>query len=848
MLTFLRATAFVLAAGCGTAFAQSVAAGTVTGVVLDPSGAVVPAAVVELTTQTGAVLESIQTSESGTFVFAGVRPGRYALHITLDQFAPAVRTITVSTRPMRPLSITLALAGVRQEITVTGGAEQVTTATAANADTISVTAATLDSLPIFDDDAVATISRFLDIGSLGSNGPTILVNGMEVNSLNVSTSAIQQIKINQDPYSAAFSRPGRGRIDILTKPGSTDYHGEGNVIFRDSDLNARNAFATTRPPEQRRIGDGFVGGPLGDGKATSFMASVKDDSEDRQAIVFAAGPDGTIRDTVAQPYRHLLLTIGLTHQLGASTISIRPSYEQQQDVARGVGGTTLGSAGTTYYHRETDFTYSQQTVIRPTLLNQLQVLVGQELEPTTSVSSAPGLVVNGAFTGGGAQVDLRRTELHVQASENLALTKGTHLLQVGFQVPDWSRRGFYDQSAFGGTYYFAGLSAYAAGTPYAFIQQRGNGTVVWLEKVLGLYANDDWQVRPDTTVSVGLRYDWSNYFRDHDNLAPRASIAIKPAGARSTVLRGGAGLFYDKVGPFPVVDVLDFRPGGLERIVLSNPSYPDPFASATVNAAPPSTAQFAPGIEIPWTLQYSGGIEQQITKTTTLSIMYYGSHGTLLRSRDINAPLPPDYLGRPDSSFGVIRQIDASARQVSDSVQVTARGRVHRVNGQVQYVLSRTMNDSGGLNWFPANDYEPAGEWARADFDRRHRLVALGSVSLGRRFTFGGALTGQSGLPYTETLGTDPYGNGRGTARPVGVPRNSLEGAGSADLDVRLSRDVPLTAGASPTMLTVGLDGFNVFNQVNYATYVGTITSPLFGQPVSALPARQLQLSARLTF
>ena len=101
-------------------------------------------------------------------------------------------------------------------------------------------------------------------------------------------------------------------------------------------------------------------------------------------------------------------------------------------------------------------------------------------------------------------MDVRRTEAHIQLSENLALTKGSHLLQVGVQVPDWSRRGFDDHSGFGGTYYFSGLSAYAAGQPYAFVQQSGNGHVVWLEKVLGFYANDDWQVRPTVTLSLGF--------------------------------------------------------------------------------------------------------------------------------------------------------------------------------------------------------------------------------------------------------------------------------------------------------------------------------------------------------
>ena len=836
----------IVAAG-RTAAASPGATAAIAGVVVDSTGAVLPGADVRLTGASGApILASTTTGADGTFAFSGLRPGRYRVRAALNGFEARTVPVRVGARGARRVRIMLALAGVHQEITVTSRTPHVATGAAANADAVTVNQHDLESLPIFDDDAVATLSRFLDSGAIGTSGVTLVVNGMEVNSLDVSTSAIQQIKINQDPYSAAYSRPGRGRIEILTKPGSQAYHGDGSVIFRDSALNARNPFAAVRPPEQRHIGDGDLGGPVGHGGDTSFMLSVKDDSERRQAIVYALGPDGPIQGEVSQPYRHLLASLGVTRQHGRSTISIRPSYEQETD-DRGVGGTTLGSAGTVYYHRETDLTYSQQTIFRPTLLNQFQILVGQELEPLTSATTLPGVVVAGAFTGGGAQVDVRRTELHFQLSDSLTLTRGRHLLQIGFQIPDWSRRRFDDHSQFGGTYYFSDLSADAAGQPYAYVQRTGNGHVVWLEKVLGAYVNDDWRVRPGATLSFGLRYDWSNYFADHDNLAPRFSFAIRPGGSKATVIRGGAGLFYDKVGPFPVIDVLDFRPGGIQQIVITSPAYPNPFAPGAASAAAPlSITEFAPGIQVPWNLQYSAGVEHQLLKTTTLSVMYYGSDATLFRSRDINAPLPPLYTVRPNPAFGVIAQIDSSARQLGNALQVTLRGRMGRwFNGQVQYTFSRTFNNSGGLNWFPANDYNLSGEWARADFDRRHRLLLLGSMRPGRRFDVGMALTLESGLPYSETVGGDPYNNGRGNARPPGVTRNSLQGAAYADLDLRISRDFAWGAGR---VLTVGLDGFNLLNRANYALYVGTVTSPLFGQPVTAQAPRELQLSASLKF
>src|SRR5262249_28456004 len=151
---------------------------------------------------------------------------------------------------------------------------------------------------------------------------------------------------------------------------------------------------------------------------------------------------------------------------------------------------------------EIDLTYNQQTILKPTVVNQFQILGGHELEPLTSVSTLPAIVVNGAFTGGGAQVDVRRTEAHVQFSENLAITRGSHFIQIRAQAPDWSRRDFKDQSDFGGTYYFSSLAAYASGQPYSYTQQFGNGRITWLEKVLGFYANDDWQLGGRASVSL----------------------------------------------------------------------------------------------------------------------------------------------------------------------------------------------------------------------------------------------------------------------------------------------------------------------------------------------------------
>jgi Carboxypeptidase regulatory-like domain len=832
--------------------AQTSARPAISGVVVDQTGGVLVGALVELLTTSDSTTQSIVTDSTGAFRFEGVASGTYNVRVSLDGFRTTVTKVTATASPPRLLRVTMPLASVKQEITVSNLAERVDTRAANNLDAVTIDQDLLGQLPMLDQNYVGTLSRFLDAGVLGSGAPTIVVNGMEVSSLNVSASAVQQIKVNQDPYGAEYSRPGRGRIEILTKPGSQHYEGEVNLIARNGLLDARNAFSDSPPTEQRDTVEGTLGGPLGSGGKTSFLLSGQGNVDDQQATILATTLDGRVTGTITQANRHLELSGSVTHQQGRSnTISVRGAYEYQSTRNRGVGGTTLPSAGTDFEHREEQVTYMQQTIFSPTLLNQFQLLVGHEREPTTSVSSAQGLVVNGAYTGGGAQVDLVRTERHFQLTEGLAWTAKAHFVQVGVQVPDWSRRGFEDQSNFGGTFYFSNLDTFAQGRPYAFIQQEGNGTIAPVEKLIGVYVKDSWQIGNRLSWSYGVRYDWQNFVTDHNNVAPRFSLAYAPGGGKTNVIRGGAGIFYDRTGPVAIADTLQYRPGGLRRVVLTDPGYPDPFSGPSgLDSQPPSLVRFAPAMRIPYSAQYSIGFERQLQKATTLSITFTGTRGVdMFRSRDLNAPPPSSgYLARPDPNFGVLREMQSNGRQSANSIQFVLRGKVTRwFSGQTQYSYARAYNDTNGISAFPANDYDLADEWARADFDRRHRFVLLGRVAATHLVDVGMSVTLSSGAPYSVVLGGDPFNNGRGGAHPLGIGRNTRQGSAAASVDLRLSHDFTFH-GSKSKALTIALDAFNTLNRVNFVNYEGTVSSPLFGQPLGASAPRQLQLSARGKF
>jgi outer membrane receptor protein involved in Fe transport len=339
---------------------------------------------------------------------------------------------------------------------------------------------------------------------------------------------------------------------VVLKPGSQEYHGTGNLIFRDSTFDACNAFAAIKPPEQRRILEGFLGGPVGHSEKNSFTLSLKDNADDTQSIVFAQGLSGPIQQNVASPYRNVLAAATLNHQRGTNTtMPLTLSYQDQTTHNQGVGGVTLPSAGTNWNFIDQDAIYTQQTVFTPTLLNQLRLFVGQEFEPTTSVNSAPKLVVLDAFTGGGAQGNQLRTEHYFTLTDMVTWSSGRQTIRGGINIPDRSRRRFDDNTNTGGTFYFSSLADYAAGRPYSFIQQVGNGHVAFLEKVVGVFVQDEIRVNPRLSATIGLRYDWQNYFHDTNNVGPRASLAFAPMADGRTVVRGGTGASMTAPGPGP---------------------------------------------------------------------------------------------------------------------------------------------------------------------------------------------------------------------------------------------------------------------------------------------------------
>jgi hypothetical protein len=251
-------------------------------------------------------------------------------------------------------------------------------------------------------------------------------------------------------------------------------------------------------------------------------------------------------------------------------------------------------------------------------------------------------------------------------------------------------------------------------------------------------------------------------------------------------------------------------------------------------------------------MQFSFTLERQLAPKTLLAVNYNAVRGVeQFRSRDANAPLPPRFAGRPDPRVNVLRQIESAGRVEQNALEITVRGTLApRVTGMAQYVFGKTLTNTGGVNWFPAASFAPEGEWGRADTDRRHQFNFLGTATLHRWVNLGLSVALLSRLPFNITTGRDDNGDGLAQDRPAGVERNTGTGPGAAIVDLRWYRDIRFQPGRkdkSPS-LTVSADAFNVLNRMNAASFVGSLSSPFFGQPVSTLPPRRIQLGLRFQF
>ena len=822
----------------------------VSGTAVDPSGASVGEAAVQLTGP-GGVFES-QTDVRGEFEMELPQGGEYELRVSAPNFLPCVQALRVE-GAVEGIVCELKLAAQTASIDVVAATPDVSTDPAENADRVELSQNDLQLLPALYGDVVGALSGWLNDGSFGSDGGGLVVDGMETSDLGVSPSAIQEIRINKNPYSAEFSRPGRSRIEVITKKGAQDLHGQLNLRARNYVFDARNAFASERPDQRRFAVEGNVVGPIGSGGRHSFVLSGEHDRDRESAIIFATTPAGPLQETVTAPEVETEMSARWDyHPSFEQGLSLRYEYEQESEDNDGVGGFSLPETASNEREVDHGAYWNYTRILGASSIFIWTGRVGCEHSRNSSLNNDLLVVVADAFTAGGAQRDSRESEMYAESAAIFSTQRKAHSLRMGLLLRDLERTRLVDRDNFGGTFRFATLADFEAGRPLSYSVRMGEPSLQFWNVAVAGFVQDNILLNRRSTLALGLRYDRQNYSADPDNFAPRASIAVTLGQQSKTTIRAGGGIFYDNIGSSSYEDRLRFNGVRLREALVRNPSYPEPQLTAGASP-PPNVVTWDEGLATPYIGQYSAGVERRLTKDAVLSVNWTSSVGVgLLRSRDLNVPLPESAI-RPNPEFGIYRQLESSARQEAHNLNAQLRGRLtDYFRGSVRYSWGRTFNNVADDDELPANSRDLSGEWGPAGFDRRHRFDVVGAFDVRNWFQLGVVCEIDSASPYTLTTGQDENADGLTGDRPAGVSRNSERGAPSTEVDVRLSKtfELPGLRGqdGDPTELALTLDAFNVLNTVNIEGFVGNLSSPFFGQATGADSARRLQAGLRWSF
>lgn len=922
--------------------------GELRGQVNDERGASIVGAKLQLIAVDG-VEKTALTDQEGGYVFGMLAPGSYTLRASAEGFGPYENTdLRVSPGLRSVLNLQLKIVLAEEDVTVSSDTA-LSTDPGTNADAIVLRGEQLEVLPD-DSDDLASALQALAGPSAGPNGGEIFVDGFSGARL-PPKSSIREVRINQNPFSAEFDRVGYGRIEILTKPGTGEFAGEAVFNFNDESLNARNPYASARAPYQVRSLDFSISGPIVK-KRLSFFFDLEYRGVDDNAYVNARTLDSSLN---VVPFIQSVLTprrsqerqprfdwqINKNHTL-VTVVEFNPSHASRA----GIGGFTLPSRAYDTDGYERQFRLTETAVLNQKVVTETRLQLRSDRTEQRGNNSIPALNVLDAFNGGGDQTgpSLSRRVL-LALYNNTTLTRGSHILRFGGRVRRVTLRDE-SRSNFVGTYTFAGGDAVALDAnnqvirdaqgrplfenitsleryrrtllftrpgaparppgitdqelglgPTQFSISGGNPLVAIAQTDVSGFLQDQWNARPNLMLNFGLRYEWQTNIHSGLNFAPRLAFAWSPVAKRpapsKAVIRGGFGIFYDRVAENLTLQAERFNGVNQRQYVVTDPSilatYPALPSIETLNgfALPQTLRRKADDLRTPYLMQSAISYERQLPYKSTVSVVYLNTRSLhLLRSRNVNAPLPGTFVVgvrnsgiRPLGNVGNVFEYESSGVFRQNQLLLTLDNRFNKKFFlHAMYALASARSDTDGIGSFPADSYDLSTELGRSSIDARHRFTVEGSWSAPWGFRLTPFFIVSSSRPFNITTGRDTNGDTLFTERPAFatemtspadllvtpwgrfdlnprpganiIPRNYGRGPSFAAVNLRVSKTVGLNEignlfggrassskqeNESPYKLTLSLQAQNLLNRTNNNLPVGNISSPFFGQSTATL-------------
>ena len=760
------------------AASSSSTAGTLRGQVTDPSGAVVSNATVGILVA-GKQTHTTTSDRSGNYQIGNLAPGKYTVTANAKGFSTFVQPdVVVSAGQTAPLNIALDIEVEKQNVDVEAEGPQLDVNPANNASAIVLSGKDLEALPD-DPDELQSDLEALAGPSAGPNGGQIYIDGFTGGQL-PPKSSIREIRINQNPFSAEYDKLGYGRIEIFTKPGTDKYHGQFSVEGNSSGLNTRNPFLgnAAQEPYDSVIYMGNIGGPIN--KKTSFFLNVQRRNIDEIAVVDA--PVLGLNESIANPRTRTNIGPRIDYQVSpTNTLTARYQYYRDTQQNAGVGALTLPEAGYDTASTEHTVQISDSQVLGSKAVNETRFQYLRDNSGQNPISLAASINVLGAFTRGGSSAGSQTDHQdHFELQNNTSLSQGKHFLKFGVRLRDL-REVDTSGAGFNGGYTFSSYANYLAGIPSQYsIDATHSGVVPTVSANLfdaELYIQDDWKVRPTFTVSAGLRFETQNDIHDHADLAPRLGFSWglggKGKSAPKTVLRGGFGLFYNRVTQDLVLNAERLNGITQQQYILESNSttpisYPTQPPLSSLPATTQTIYQINPTLHAPYIIQSAVSLERQVTKIANVTVSYLNSRGLhQLLSLNINAPLPGTPYSPPSNvpnpAAGPIYQYGSEGvfwqNQLIANFNVRAGSKLSLFGYySLNYANSDPIgNVSGGsfTTSFPSNQYNVAQDYGRASFATRNRVFTGGTLALPHAFRLSPFMIFSSGTPYNVTIGQD---------------------------------------------------------------------------------------------
>lgn len=799
------------------------------GVVTDESAAVIPGAKLTLAGPSG-LLKTTTSANDGSYSFTNVPFGAYTLDAGAPQLAlPQPKKIDVKSA-LQTVNLQLRVTSTAQQVTVRDNAgPAVSTDAANNAGALILRGNDLQALSDDTEDLSADLQALAG-PSAGPNGGSIFIDGFSGGQL-PSKDSIREIRINQNPFSAEYDKLGFGRIEIFTKPGSNKLTGTAFYNLGDSFWNSRDPYAQQKAPFLLKEYGGNISGPIN--SRASFFLDVQRHAIDNGAIINAITLDPQtlgIIDPFTQvfrtPQRRIIVSPRLDYQITPdNTLSVRYQATLADIQDSGIGALNLVSRGEHAHSLSQTIQATETAVVGTNVINETRFQFFRAGSSLSSNDPGAAIQVLGAFNGGGAQTGNSFDKQNNYELQNYTtIAAGKHAWKFGVRLREQTETNISPQD-FGGRYTFSGglapeldannqpvpgpggqpvmaqitsIESYRrtllferTGLTPAQIQALGGGPAQFALNAgmpgisanqfdAGLFAGDNWRMRPNLTLSLGLRYELQTNIHDWRGIAPRAGLAWAPGGggAPKTVIRAGFGTFYDRFRLADALTALRYNGVVQQQYVVTAPAFYPAIPSPAELAASPSTQtiwETSSTLRAPYLMQSALGVERQLPGKTTIAVTYSNSHGLhQLRSANINAPLPGTYDPLvpgsgvlPFPGHGPVFLMESSGLYNQNQVIVNVNSNMNsHISLFGYYVYNRALSNTDGLSTFAANPYSDAGEYGPASTDIRNRVSFGGTLTAKWGIRFNPLFTANTGPPFDITTGSDLYGDTLFTARP----------------------------------------------------------------------------------